>query len=277
VQFEAFIHLNAVMWRVMYRELRALANDKKLALNPMDLNDLYEKVWNVGALLQTEESITIMEERFRPWPRVKEGTEASWDFYDIHDRNKAADLVLLRKYKDREDIDSYTVVLMEVFHLFGQAIHESLTRTMGLYLQETISGVLQNENKSLWEKEIASRMLCTNNAAESPFGIAKAYLEQYPSMKLSTLAAFAGSICSGTHRPQHGIGKQAREAGIALTAPEPVKEAVFKLRGVRRRSPGALTILMRTNNVADVVQANLEREKRKAKKWQPRRKHSQRK
>ena len=28
VQFEAFIHVNAVMWRVMYRELRALTNDK---------------------------------------------------------------------------------------------------------------------------------------------------------------------------------------------------------------------------------------------------------
>jgi hypothetical protein len=99
-------------------------------------------------------------------------------------------------------------------------------------------------------------MLCTNNAAESPFGTAKAYLDQYPSMKLSTLAAFAG------------IGKHAKEAGIALTAPEPVKHAVSKLCGVRRRSPGALTVLMRANNVleADVVEANLERIKRKAKK-----------
>ncbi len=38
----------------MYRELQALTNDKTLALNPMDLNDLYEEVWNVGAILQTE-------------------------------------------------------------------------------------------------------------------------------------------------------------------------------------------------------------------------------
>jgi hypothetical protein len=108
-------------------------------------------------------------------------------------------------------------------------------------------------------------MLCTNNAAESPFGTAKAYLDQYPSMKLSTLAAFAGSICSGTHRPKHGIGKHAKE-GIAITAPGPVKAAVSHLCGVRRRSPGALTVLMRTNNVADEVEANLERKKRKAKK-----------
>ena len=125
----------------MYRELRALTNDKKLALNPMDLNDLYEEVWNVGTLLMTDESLSILEEGYRPWPRVKEGTEASWDFYDIHDRNKAADLLTLRKYEGREDIETYTVVLKEVFHLFGEAIHESLTRTMGLYLEAT-SGIL---------------------------------------------------------------------------------------------------------------------------------------
>jgi hypothetical protein len=196
---------------------------------------------------------------------AKEGSEESWDFYDIHDRNKAADLVVLRKYLDREDIENYTVVLKEVFHLFGQAIHESLTRTMGLYLEAT-SGILQNKNKTPWEKAISSRMLCTNNAAESPFGTAKAYLDKYPTMKLSTLAAFAGSICSGTHRPQHGIGKHAREAGSALTAPEAVKAAVSKLCDVRRRSPGALTMLMRTNNVGDEAEANLERKKRKAKK-----------
>jgi hypothetical protein len=84
-------------------------------------------------------------------------------------------------------------------------------------------------------------------------------------MRLSALAVFAGSICSGTHRPKHGIGKHAKEAGIAITAPEPVKTAVSKLCGVRRRNPGTLTVLMRTNNVADEVAANLERKKRKAK------------
>jgi hypothetical protein len=107
------------MWRVVYRELRALTNDNKLGLNPMELNDLYEELWNVGSLIQTEESLSILDEDFRPWPRVKEGTETSWDFYDIHDRNKAADLVTLQKYKDREDLQTYTVVLKEVLNLFG--------------------------------------------------------------------------------------------------------------------------------------------------------------
>jgi hypothetical protein len=92
-------------------------------------------------------------------------------------------------------------------------------------------------------------------------------------MKLRTLAAFSASICSGTHRPKHGSGTQLKGAGLALTAPDAVKAAVSTLCGVRRRSPGALTVLMRTNNVADEVAAKLERKRRKAQKWQRRQKH----
>ncbi len=69
-------------------------------------------------------------------------------------------------------------VLKKVFKLFGAAIHESLTRTMGKYLQVT-GDRLANVHKSAWEKEIAGRMTCTNNAAESPFATARAFLDIY--------------------------------------------------------------------------------------------------
>ena len=90
-----------------------------------------------------------------------------------------ADLQVLRSYATRKDIDTYVVVLKEVFRLFGAAIHESLTRTMGNYLQVT-GGELANGNKSQWEKEIAGRMTCTNNGAESPFATVRALLDIYP-------------------------------------------------------------------------------------------------
>jgi hypothetical protein len=196
---------------------------------------------------------------------VKEETEASWDFYDIHDRNKATDLAVLRRYIDREDIESYTVVLKEVFHLFGQAIHESLTRTMGQYLEAT-GGRKANKNKTPWEQDIAARMICTNNPAEGPFATVRAFLHMYPTLKLRTVASLSAAICNGTHRPKHGTGARAKHAGAALTSPAPVKEAVTKLCCVRTCSAGALTVLMRTNNVADEVDANLERIRRKAKK-----------
>ena len=42
--FECYVHVNAIMWRVVYRELRALTNDGAMDLNPMELNDVYEEV-----------------------------------------------------------------------------------------------------------------------------------------------------------------------------------------------------------------------------------------
>ena len=87
-----------------------------------------------------------------------------------------ADLEVLRSYGTRKDIDTYVVVLKEVFCLFGAAIHESLTRTMGNYLQVT-GGELAHNHKSQWEmKEIAGRMTCTNNGAESSFATVRAFV-----------------------------------------------------------------------------------------------------
>ena len=108
------------MWRVVYRELRALTNDGEMGLNPMELNDIYEDLWNVGTLLQNETDVlSIIEDDFRPWAKVKADTEQSRAFYDVHDRAKQADLALLRNYESRADLDSYVVVLKKVFSLFG--------------------------------------------------------------------------------------------------------------------------------------------------------------
>ncbi len=86
--FECYVHVNAIMWRVVYRELRALTNDGAMDLNPMELNDVYEEVWNVGVLLMSDEALSILDEDYRPWPIVKEGTEESRHFYTVHERDK---------------------------------------------------------------------------------------------------------------------------------------------------------------------------------------------
>jgi hypothetical protein len=36
--FEAYVHVGAIMWRVVFRELRGLTNSKGLELTPMALN-----------------------------------------------------------------------------------------------------------------------------------------------------------------------------------------------------------------------------------------------
>jgi hypothetical protein len=53
-------------------------------------------------------------------------------------------LAELRQYETREDKANYEVVLHEVLSLFGQAIHTSLERTMGKYLQ-SMGGIYRNE------------------------------------------------------------------------------------------------------------------------------------
>jgi hypothetical protein len=54
-----------------------------------EINDVYEDVWNVGTLLQSDDALSVIQPDFRPWPKVNEASEASRAFYQVHDRNKA--------------------------------------------------------------------------------------------------------------------------------------------------------------------------------------------
>ena len=86
---------------------------------------------------------------------------------------------MLTAFTTREDLARYESVLKNVLRLFGEGIHESLTRTMAAYLEVT-GGRLSNEKKSQWEKDIAAHMIGTNNPAESPFATVRAFLHMYP-------------------------------------------------------------------------------------------------
>jgi hypothetical protein len=73
-----------------------------LTPNPVNPNpfafvhQIYDDVWNVGTLLQTDEGLTeILNIAYRPWPKVKEGTAIAEEFYKVHDRNKQVVPVLI--------------------------------------------------------------------------------------------------------------------------------------------------------------------------------------
>ncbi len=75
IRFQAYVHTCAIMWKVCFQELRALTNTKQLShdglnVNPMELNDIYEHVWNLGVLLKTDECLSILQVPYRPWPKV---------------------------------------------------------------------------------------------------------------------------------------------------------------------------------------------------------------
>jgi hypothetical protein len=140
IRFEAYVHVNALMWKVAFAELRALTNRKAvtesgLGLNPMELNDLYDHLWNVGVLLQSENCLEVFQEEYRPWPKLHEGDTVSTQFYARLETTKVADMAELHEFTTRKDVVRYTQELRTQLALFGTGIKNSLQRTMGHYLQ----------------------------------------------------------------------------------------------------------------------------------------------
>jgi hypothetical protein len=177
LHFEAYVHTNAIMWKVAFEELRGLTNKKDLqavgvGLNPMELNDLYDHLWNMGTLVQGEEALSILDTGYRPWPRVRYLQAPSRSYYSHLETNKTAEIEELKRFEQRADLDIYRPILLEVLQLFGLAIHTSLERTLGKYLKST-NGFFRNDLRDDWELGKVAKLLCTNNPAERPFGVAK--------------------------------------------------------------------------------------------------------
>jgi hypothetical protein len=272
-RFEAYVHANAILWKVVFHELRALTNTTKisdagLGVNPMEINDLMDHLWNVAVLLQGDNALEVLDDEYRPWPKVRVGEAASQRFYAKLERSREADLDELRRYETRGDVVTYREKLLTILKLAGQAIHKSLQYTMGKYLKAT-DGIYRNEIRTDWEIEAVANLLSTNNAAERPFGIAKAYCDIYPSMNLRTLASFSLSAANGSHRAAETMGKQKRTAhgvlfagGAALKSAPEVQAAVTMLCGVRRIKKGKVTVFLDTIHATKVLEAADKREQK---------------
>jgi hypothetical protein len=229
LHFEAYVHICALMWRVIFKELRGLTNSKGLEIGPLDLNIIYEQLYDLGNLLQTDECMVVFNARFRPWPHIYQNKNRSKKFYQRLEVHLERDMNNLRAFKGRADEDKYTGMMKKVLGLFGKGIVTSLEYTMKNYLSQT-DGSLQSGTREQWEKEKCKNMLSHNNAAERPFAILRAYKQLYPSLSLANLSKLSQSIVNGTHRPRHN----GLSAGIALTADPVLRHCVSQLCSVRR-------------------------------------------
>jgi hypothetical protein len=273
-RFEAFVHANAILWKIIFHELRALTNTTKisdagLGVNPLEINDLMDHLWNVAVILRTEQALSVLDDAYRPWPKVRANEAASKRFYAKLERNRVEDLAELRLFETRVDVGTYRAKLLTILDLAGQAIHTSLERTMGKYLKAT-NGIFRNETRSDWEIEGVATLLAMNNAAERPFGIAKAYCDIYPSMNLRTLAGYSLSMANGSHQAPSTPGKQRRTAhvsvfggGSALTSSAEVRNAVTELCGVRRVKAGKVTIFLDAVHATERIDAAGRRERKR--------------
>jgi hypothetical protein len=86
----------------VFHELRALTNTTKisdagLGVNPMEINDLMDHLWNVAVVLKGEGALEVLDDEYRPWPKVRVGKAASQRFYAKLERTREADLMELTK------------------------------------------------------------------------------------------------------------------------------------------------------------------------------------
>jgi hypothetical protein len=115
IRFEAYVHVSALMWKVAFGELRALTNRKAvqqsgLGLNPMELNELYDYLWNMGVFMQSEEGMDVFKPEYRPRPKLHEGDDVSIRFYERLERSKVADMAELNAFTTRLDVQRYSQV-----------------------------------------------------------------------------------------------------------------------------------------------------------------------
>ncbi len=153
----------------------------------MELNGLYDNLYDLGTMLQSDTFFSILDDYFRPWPHVYKDKGRSKKFYKAVDRNLTSDLARLRLDRDREDLEKYTGIMEEVFGCFGFGIIESLEYTMKDYLRQT-GGPLWNDVREPREKKAVGNMLCHNNHAEWPFAVVKEFWRMYPTLPLQNLS-----------------------------------------------------------------------------------------
>ena len=113
-----------------------IQNDPGLELNPMELNGLYEYLYDLGTMLQSDKCVDVFDDEFddefRPWPHLYKNKGRSKKFYKTVDRNLINDLLRIRLDPTREDAEKYNGIIQEVLHCFGFGIIDSLEYTMGL-------------------------------------------------------------------------------------------------------------------------------------------------
>jgi hypothetical protein len=107
------VHVCALMWRVIFKELRGLTNSKGLEIGPLTLNIIYEHLYDVANVLQTENCMVVFDPQFRPWPHIFQNKNRSKKFYLHLEVNLETDMNNLRAFKGRADEDTYTGMIKE--------------------------------------------------------------------------------------------------------------------------------------------------------------------
>jgi hypothetical protein len=140
----------------------------KADLNPLELNGIYEHLFVMGTLLQSESSLDVFAEGYRPWPALE--VARKW-YTDNRPTDKPDDLGVKRREQLRDCTNhgaEYVAILKEILSLFGAGIHESLKRTiMGDFLEVTKGCKAQSELEP-WMKARCPPPPCAQQPRRAP-------------------------------------------------------------------------------------------------------------
>lgn len=286
MHFQAYIHVCGTMWAVAFEELRALTNSSGVELNPIELNEVYDKLWDLGDLIKGDTCLDIFKEDYRPWGK-RAGLEAFYSKREVAGGIAEKKLTLLRAFESRTDKEKYVPILKKILNLFGEGIHESLERTMGDYLEAT-EGKMAKSKLEPWVKARVVQLLSHNNHAERPFAVIKLFDQLFQTMSLSNLSGLSNARCNGTFKraapppkTKKTAAKATCKAGAAVEAVPLLRKAVSSVCGVRKRkgaggrfiASGAVTQMARENRQKDGSDSEaLRKRKREAKFEENRRK-----
>jgi hypothetical protein len=195
----------------------------------------------------------MLEDARRPWGRPDFVRNVAW--HAKHDNRLPARKAKLREFRSRSDAAECTVVLREVFALFGNGIKESLTRIMSDYLEAT-EGKQARSKLPEWAVEESKPLHCHNNNAERPFGVMKAFQKQHPSMSVSVLGAM-------THAGMSGVFK---DGGAFTSSDLRLQKSVGDLCCIHAKKPGKITTLLRDSKSDDLKTTAVNRKKHTRKK-----------
>jgi hypothetical protein len=163
---------------------------------------------------------------------------------------------VLREFRSQSGAAEYTVILKEVFALFGNGIKESLFRTMGDYYLEATNGKFSRSKLPEHVVEDPHDLCNHNNNAERPFAVMKAFQKQHPPTSVSMLGAM-------THARTSGVFKDGGAFTASFTASDPrLQKSISDLCCVHANNPGQITTMLRECKSNDLKTTAVNRKKR---------------
>ena len=176
------VHVRATIMYVTWDELRARGNLKGedgRTIGPLGVAELNDQLWKFGVMLRSandDEVLRILESSYVPFapdPRLDEW-RARRDAHtvptvdgegEVNYRTMMGDTI---RSVGRNDWVNYKPLLLRFFRLFGEGIHESLTRTCWDQLSH-LSGTYSKSGAAAWMRAKAPDLLPENDLAEIPF------------------------------------------------------------------------------------------------------------